>query len=223
MITAKKFLFDDIFEQDHRAKHEPIYSQIEVDHLLSQRHNLGFNEGQAQAQSDIDAMNQLHLDHIHTMTKKILEIHHQTHAALAADVSNVCRLIIQKTLPFMLQKHGFEELFTFIESVMKNHDNTSAMKIMVSTEYVQPLHDKIIPILQQHDKLTVSIEADSTLELSECRVEWPSGGIERLLSHVNTQVDDALSRMTAYADFQKQQLIALAPQLIDVIGDDSHE
>ena len=222
MITAKKFLFDDIFEHDHRAKHEPIYSQIEVDQLLAQRHNLGFNEGQADAQSDIDAMNQHHLNHIYDMTKKILATHDETHAALAAGVSTVCRLIIQKTLPLMLQKHGFEEMFTFIQSVMKSHDNTTAMKITVSADYVQPLCDKITPILQQHDQLTVSIEADTTLQPSECRVEWSSGGIERLLNHVSTQVDDALSRMTAHADFQKQQMISTSQQPIDVRGDDSH-
>jgi flagellar biosynthesis/type III secretory pathway protein FliH len=210
-MRAEKFGFGAIFEQEYLSRHDPIYSQAQMEQFITEHFQNGLASGKKQAQEDIDAMNTHHLEKIHDSVKELTAIQTEMFETLQGHVSTVCREITAKMLPTLAQLGAIDEVLSIVDLAFKAHEHANLLKIHVGSGYKQGLTEKLKTKLSEGTEMSFTVLEDENLAPSECRIEWETGGVERLLTHIQAQVDCALERLSSAAEYRRQELHASPP------------
>ena len=223
MVTpSQKFQFDAIFEPEHMLRNDPLYSQHHLDSVLAQatleHYQNGFQTGQQEMQNSVNAVSTGHLQSIHGALSDLLQTQRHIFETLEEHTSAICREITQKMLPVLAEQGAIDEILQVIAQAFDAKEDHHTMKVYVQKDYVDSVTQKVEGIFQDKLDVSLSVMEDAALQTSECRVEWETGGIERLTGHIQNQIDQALDRLTASAHFRDSELKA---EILQTIEDNS--
>ena len=108
---------------------------------------------------------------------------------LAAEISAV---IIEKTFPVLSERGATDELSEFIKLGLEQCPEDIACQVIVSPqlqEDTQKYISRLVPPVK------VNVESDPTFSITDCRIQWGQGGVERLTKSIIDQVTEGLSRL----------------------------
>ncbi len=205
-LKIQKFDFGEIFEKSHMAVNDPKYSHLEMEQFTIDHFQKGFNAGKDETQKDIDAMNTHHLQQVHGRLTEVLSLQQEMFVTLAENVSHVCRIVTGKMLPAMVDKGALDEILEVVNLAFKAHKHDNFLKIYVGSSYQQALMTRLEEKLDKKGEASFEVISDETLQAADCRVEWETGGVERLTDHIHLQIQTALERLTSTADYQREEL-----------------
>jgi flagellar biosynthesis/type III secretory pathway protein FliH len=148
---AKKFEFKKIFEPAYMALHEPLYNQIEMEQLLSQRYQEGFAAGQTQASKANEAMIAQHLASIQRHLASLSVLQREIYDKLPESVSKICRLITEKMVPGLAEKGAVEEVLHTIDLAFKICHKTPVLYVYVGPRWIDGVKDRLNAAESQQD------------------------------------------------------------------------
>lgn len=195
MEAARKFTFGESFVNAEGAIINP-----DIEHAREAGKQAGYDEGYAQAKSEIEADTLAMMTFVNLKLEEIREAQKEAYEFVTGSTVQLVRKIIERILPHMIKMHGDSEVESFVDEVLKRLKPTGQVTI-----YVNPALQKATEVrVQEHlsnfeAQMNIIIKPDETLERTDCRVLWDDGGVEHIKAELLKQVDSALDRVLSNA------------------------
>lgn len=184
-------------EEEPEEPEPPTFSEEE----LAQARDEAFAAGKAEAAREAAAA-------METVAAQALEVIAAKMDALREDVRDaregrageglaVAAAIVRKMLPAADPDLAGAEILQVVDTAMARIYEEPRVVIRVNDGLVEALEDKIRNIAERDGypgALTVAPDPD--LPVSDCRIEWGAGGVERDLGALWTEVEDIIHRNT---------------------------
>ena len=107
----------------------------------------------------------------------------------AAEISAA---IIEKTFPVLSKRGATDELKEFIKLGLQQCPEDIACHVIVSAQLQEDIQKYIARLVPP---VKITVEGDPTLSITDCRIHWGQGGVERLTKSIIDQVTEGLSRL----------------------------
>jgi len=217
MAKMEKFLFDTEFEVDDEDwdKEEveeapdpntiPRYSEDEMQAALLQAREESQSEGHAAGLADARA-------EVATFaSQELVKIGEQITRLAAAEANNidmarheatgVALAVGRRLASALIDRHPLEFAEEMIADTLKHMTEAlrnSKITIRVAPDLAEPLTTHIGSITQNTGFTGQTIVlAEQEFGAGDCRVEWAHGGAERLMTDIDTWIEDAVGRYLA--------------------------
>lgn len=213
----RPFLFENNFDEDaeerarekaeaeERARLEteaaeaepppPTFSEEE----LAAARQAGYLEGRNAGISEAHASNERRaadaLDQVSRAIAQLDRAQREGLTELMRGALEVTHAMMRKLLPDYIRRHGSDEIQALVREVLETLIEEPRVVIRVPEALVEILK----PRIAQAGKATsfegqLVVFGESTLDESDCRVEWSSGGAERLLQQSLDQIAAVVGR-----------------------------
>lgn len=191
MADAAKFLFDTVFQSpDEQPKKPLVYSEEDMQALKEAAFEAGRESGfqEALLGQEREALDEV----VDTLSSRQQSLEEQTHQS----VTQMILHIFHNLFPVYAQRSGFDEVKQLIEAAFASHES---MKLTLT------LHPDCVPYFQVFQQglqekgfaNEVQCLTDPAMALSDVRVDWQGGGMERRTERLQEEVEIALTRLGA--------------------------
>jgi len=228
MAVAKKFLFENDFDDPMPAKKAkapaasvvakasqvpepapeppaPTFSEAdlaaacaEARHLGEQEgHRRGLTEGQQRLEAQIAAA----LSTISAQLTLAVRTATETPVNMTMAATDLAMAIIRKLHPALAARRGLEEIEAALAGCMEQLKSEPRLVAYVPVGLLDAMNERIgqISASRGFDGRIVLI-GDEALGDSDCRIEWPDGGLERDCNRVWQDIEAALDHCRSVAD-----------------------
>lgn len=187
MAEVKPYLFDECFDEE-------MISASMVDAIKDQ----AFKEGEASGIEYARNMNETHaanvLPGIENGVRELAEIEREKLHQVSKIAASVTAKIIGKIFPSLEKMSAAAEVENFINEQVIALKNHAEYVVTVNQEMVDDVR-KYLERNMQETGVNVKVAEDSFMAISDCRIEWEQGGVERMTTMLLEQVTERLSAM----------------------------
>lgn len=196
----KKFLFD----QNDFDKNTPVaatYTEEQAAQIKAQAYAQGKSDGQKEA-----------LQSIESQIAKILQLADQKLGQMvareelrdlekSADTIKLCMQIVHKILPQFAEKCALDEIERVILQSLATRRDEPRIAVTVPSAHLDALTPRIDALaLEKGYAGKVILIADDNMGVSDCRVEWADGGMERLYASLFSKIETELTKTLTGVD-----------------------
>ncbi|MBL4803037.1 MAG: hypothetical protein JKY45_14225 [Emcibacter sp.] len=187
-MTAVRFTFEDDFDNSSSN-----LSQKKLEELRATI----FAEGQEAGRTEIlDSLQQSCenlLQNIFTASQNLAARQEEQVALMHKEAAKLAFTIIQKLAPAMVEKTPLAEIELLVEKCLKNSPLEPRLVIRVDETLLPILQDK----LEDMKKASgypgqVILIGEAMTHISDCRVEWANGGVERDFTSLMSTIDNTV-------------------------------
>lgn len=119
----------------------------------------------------------------------------------SVDTARLTLSIVKKMMPNLSSKFAEDEIIALVKQALSDRPDEPRLVVVVHDEMLEPLRQKIDDITNsQAFQGKVVIIADDTIALTDCRVEWADGGIEKdfkvLYAAIEKSFNSVLQRLS---------------------------
>ena len=198
--AVESVLLNDIIEvtDTTEEKIELKYSQEEVDSFVKEAEararELGYNDGFSAATSEIQKMQQSVLEDIGTKISALVSDSSNIAAASEAAAIKVALEAVHKILPSLERDVAKKELIAFLGDNFNKFKNESGLSFNFNPQMAAEIAPQLSKLAEKHDfEGKISIHKDADMSLSDCKVEWKNGGVERNITKVLNKIEELIS------------------------------
>ena len=175
------------------APPEVLYSREELqaaEHLAEEK---GYERGYYTAISEKEKAENLLLDSINNRLMTILS---EVGAQTAEQEQSLLRFavsLVRKLLPSLEEEVALKEVEAFISDNFKNFAKEGILSFRFHPDMVSKIAPKISRLAEKNDfSGRIAVHKDENLGLSDCKIEWNNGGVERNMEQTLSRVEDLL-------------------------------
>ena len=192
-----------VSEPEPKPDIEPISTpkQVEVTYSLSELQdavNKAKEDAYAKAlqdssQSDTAKQNIL-LEDISNRLMTVFAAQEQKKADDEVMILNFAMELVSKILPTLEKTQAAAEVQNFLANNFANFAGQESLSFSFHPDTIKLVADNIGRLAEQHDfEGKIAVHKDDTLGVSDCRVEWRSGGVERSTSKILDKVQSLIN------------------------------
>lgn len=178
----------------------PTYTQQELDQAVETARQEAFEEGQKQAAQEsavsLEKKTADTFESVAASLESLLKAEAERDAMFQQDILKITRAALARLVPHYLKSHGHDEIEHFIREVVKSQDKAAEITIFVSPS----VSDKVEAMVKDHPALSgyiLYVKNDDSLQDSDCRIEWPSGGAIKSMGALEEQIDAIIKEYLA--------------------------
>lgn len=170
-MTAVKFTFDDDFDG-----HGSSMSQRKLEDMRREAYDAGRAEALAGLEQNCEVM----LRNLASAAQTLTTRHHEQITLMNKETAKLAYSIIEKLAPATAANTPLSEIELLVENCLKNSPLEPRLVIRVDDGLLPLLQDKIKD-LQKNSEYPgqIVLIAEQMTHVSDCRVEWANGGVER--------------------------------------------
>lgn len=198
-IKNNKFLFDlnnfdeEFYDGQPEEEEEPPVPTFSEEELATEKQKsyeegklAGLSEARGEREKVVgDILNQIsqRLPQLTVSEKKRNE-------EFQAEALTLVRAFIEKIFPTLNKKYGIDEIMTFIESVIEQHDSSLEIIVEVSPEYVLDIQKHIDQIFESSDSRSKNyrVTGNDKLNTGDCKIQWAQGGAHRYANKLAEEI-----------------------------------
>lgn len=175
-------LSDDAIEKERIAKlnRPPTYSE----ETLKSEKDASFAQGQQKGIEETRAQQAEQLNHaLQQMIQQLTQLSSQEQARTEQFIADSVRLslnVLHKVFPTLLAEHNMEEMRQLLEETALSQTSETAFTVFIHPDHGDDIKQHTEDIKQKISKsIAFTIKEDSSVPLTDCRIEWSHGGAER--------------------------------------------
>jgi flagellar assembly protein FliH len=173
----------------------PTFSEAELASARQAGFLEGRNAGISEAQASLERRGADALDQVSRALAQLDRAQREGVVELMRGALEVTHTIVRKVLPDFVRRHGSDEIQALVRQVLETLVEEPRVVIRVPQDLVEMLK----PRIAQAGKATsfegqLVVFGEPTLGDSDCRVEWSSGGAERLVQQSLDQIAAVVGR-----------------------------
>lgn len=193
---TRKFLFDLSFDDEvgslgkKSEKPKPTYSQEQLDEAKQEAYAAGFAEGQRSMQESQQQSLNLLMANVEERLAQVMSKGEGVWQGLLAQCQEIALVIAHKIMPSFTARHGMDEIESIVSRVMAEMGREPRLVFRVPESQFDDAKARIENIARQAayaGKLVIL--GDPDLGVSDCRIEWADGGIERDIGKLWQSID----------------------------------
>lgn len=197
---ARKFLFDCSFNDDiaeaelETAKAQeppkPTFTQEQVETVRAGAYESGYAEGQKSMANDQRQLLNVTLSKLSKQLEQITKTSAEGWQRQMAQTQEVAIAIARKLMPEYAARNGIEEIQAIISSVMAQVAREPRLVVRVGEAQFDAVNEKIKEISERQAYAgKVIVLAEDKMGVSDCRIEWADGGVERDMAALWQEID----------------------------------
>lgn len=214
----RKYLFDLAFDDgqnkksDEREKPKPTYSQEQLDAEKQASFDQGMQAGQKSMMEDQQQYMNALLSQIDQRLSHVMTESFGEWQRLLTQLQEIALVIMRKLMPSYVEKHGLGEVESIVEKVLNEVSREPRLVFRINEQMFDTISAKINAIAaQQAYAGKVVILGDPTIDISDCRIEWADGGIERNVQTLWQSIERVMSEAQTFETTQLAPLSDHAP------------
>ncbi len=185
----------DIKQEIIAEENDLRFSQDDIDVAVASAEAKGYEKGFAAAESEIQSKQQLILENIE---KSLYELVHEQKEMFLENEKSAMQVAIEaicKILPTIEKDVAKKEVEAFLSDNFAKFRQESCLSFSFHPDMVAEIAPKLSKLAEKNDfEGKISVHKDMTLSISECRVEWKNGGVERNISENINRIEELISK-----------------------------
>lgn len=212
--TMEKFLFNQMFDEEvierqrleaiERQEQErteaenapPTYTVEELEAAKIAAHQQGIQEGRSEAMASIEQQANLTLDLVLRQIGDLLAEYKNWTAEVHHDSISMAVSIMRKLAPELLRGSELPQVEHIVNEAFQFLTDQPKVMIRVASDLEDALVGKVNLMASRVGyEGQVVLTGDPDLELTDCRISWYAGAVERSLDETWSQIDEMVDRV----------------------------
>ena len=186
-----------IFEEEHVDNApeiiEPSYSEEELKEAVKQAEEAAYSKGFQAASDDISEKHNLLLGDIKNQLMAIYAEIENKKSEIETSSLKFALGVIRKVLPTLERERAEAEVKSFLADNFANFAGQESLSFSFNPETVSLVAESIGRLAEQNDfEGKIAVHKDASLGVSDCRVEWKSGGVERSMTKTLDKIENLI-------------------------------
>lgn len=183
---------DEQLEQPIEAPIEK-FSREELDSAVKLAEEKGYEQGFQASANDMIAKQNVLLEELNNRLMAIFATIDEQKTSLEADALKFALSLFQKMLPTLEKTAAKDEVRKFLSDNFANFSAQDNLSFSFNPETLPLIAKDLGRLAEQNDyEGKIAVHKDDTLGLSDCRVEWKNGGVERSVAKNLTKVENLI-------------------------------
>lgn len=204
----KKFTFDtefrpegDLISNAARARQKKVFTQEELDHMLSRAREQGMKAGQVRAAEAIAAaVQQLCVIVQQTMNEAQDEIDD-----LRREAGSIALIAARKLAHVAVSQMPHGEVEEALREALHQAIGEPRIVLRAAPQTVEAIKDKLDEFaLDTGYEGRLVASPDPTIRGADCRIEWRGGGAERSMQHLEEAIGAIITRHFSQAETRSE-------------------
>lgn len=188
-MTAVKFTFDDDFENSAGGN----LSQKKLDEMRATVFAEGQEAGRTEVLEGLQQSCENLLQNIFSATQKLADRQDEQVALMHKEAAKLAYAIIEKLAPALVEKTPLAEIEILVNQCLENSPLEPRLVIRVDEAILPTLQDKLeeMKIASGYAGQVILI-SETMAHVSDCRVEWANGGVERDFNGLMSTIENTI-------------------------------
>lgn len=184
----------DYVQEAEVEENSAVYTEEEFKKALSQAEEMAYNKGLEEAKNSLEEKQNILLEDIKNQLMTIFASLEDKKSDMEISMLNFAVSMVRKLLPTLEKERAEKEVKNFLAENFANFSSQEALSFSFHPDIISKVADSIGRLAEQNDfEGKISVHKDVSLGLSDCRVEWKSGGVERKTSNVINNVENLIN------------------------------
>ena len=171
-----------------------VYTEEELQEEIKQAKEEAYNKGLEEAKNSLEEKQNILLEDIKNQLMTIFASLDEKKSDMERSTLNFAVGLVKKILPTLEKERAEQEVKSFLAENFANFASQEALSFSFNPEIISQVADSIGRLAEQNDfEGKISVHKDVSLGLSDCRVEWKSGGVERKTSNILNKVENLIN------------------------------
>ena len=186
-VLAKK-------EEAEKPK-EPSYSQSELDAAVKSAEEQGYEKGFSSATTELQKAAATALEEINNRLVALLSGEVENRREAEASALKFAVELVRKLLPNLEVEVAKQEVEAFLSDNFSKFRGEKNLSFSFHPDMAAEIAPQLSRLAEKNDfEGKISVHKDINLNLSDCRVEWRNGGVERNTEEVLEKVENILNQ-----------------------------
>lgn len=208
MSEARPYMFDvDFSKQDFQPKETeieeeapppPMFSEAELNEARDQSYESGHAAGLAEATTGIEQHIAQNSDVMVAALSQVVAEQHRANEQTTKQAILVAKRLVEKLMPEMVRQNGADEIEAVVTDTLETMLEAAQISVFVHPDLQEEMSERLKQIAAQTNlNENLSVHADDSLGLSDCRMEWGSGNARRVVDETWQKLSEAVDRNVA--------------------------
>mgnify|MGYP000486442781 CR=1 FL=1 len=198
--TPEKFLFDlNDFSNEkpvNAEEEEKSFSEEELNSAREESFRLGVHDATQKIRNEHEERSIQTQENLTQQLVTLLEAEQRREIEKSLDTAKLVLSIVKKMMPGLSRKYGEDEIISLVRQSLSDRADEPRIVLSVHESMLETMRGKIDNITQsQAYQGSVVIIADDNLSVTDCRVEWADGGIEKDFDRLYASIDKAFQQV----------------------------
>ena len=186
-VLAKK-------EEAEKPK-EPSYSQSELDAAVKSAEEQGYEKGFSSATTELQKAAATALEEINNRLVALLSGEVENRREAEASALKFAVELVRKLLPNLEVEVAKQEVEAFLSDNFSKFRGEKNLSFSFHPDMAAEIAPQLSKLAEKNDfEGKISVHKDINMGLSDCRVEWRNGGVERNTEEVLEKVENILNQ-----------------------------
>lgn len=169
------------------------YSQDELDAAVKAAEERAYEKGFKSASGETEQQQHDLLNDINGRLMTLLSEREEVEKNVETDTLRFVADVVRKILPSMEKEQATAEVSKFLTDNFSNFRREISLSFSFNPEVISAMPELISKLADRNDfEGKIAVHKDASLGLSDCRVEWQNGGVERNTHKMLEKIDDLL-------------------------------
>ena len=173
----------------------PSYSQEELDKAIANAEEKALAKGKEIAIEESEQRKQLLFSEIESNLRMLIEKQDEYLQSLEKTVIELAVVAIEKILPSLEQDVAKKEVEAFLDDNFIKFRRENNLSFTFSPDMVAEIAPILSKLANKNDyEGKIAVHKDINLGLTDCRVEWKNGGVERSSAKIKDKIKDLIQK-----------------------------
>ena len=169
----------------------PSYSQDELDAAVRQASEEAYRKGAEEVKQSLEIEQVKLLEEIERQLKNIFDQIESKAAEREAGALKVAMSAVEKIFPTLEKEQAEAEIKKFLNDNFVQFASQEMLSFSFHPDSISLIAESLGKLAEKNDfEGKIAVHKDETLGVSDCRVEWKSGGVERKVSAALEKIED---------------------------------
>lgn len=186
---------DVVYEEVIEPEPEPVktYTEEELAEQVRIAEQNGYEKGFKSSQCDIDAASVNVLNEINNRLLQLITDEQKQNSEMEKQSLDLVLSIVRKLVPSLLADEAKNIVNKFIADNFNNFKNEAKLSFYIHPDIISCVQKNIANLANRHDfEGKIALHKDNNLGISDCRIEWENGGVERNAGHLVGKIETML-------------------------------
>lgn len=195
---TKEEKVEDVLEEKEKEPEkpkEPSYSQSELDAAVKSAEERGYEKGFNAATTEMQKAKASVLEEVNNRLMALLSGEDENKREAEASALKFAVELVRKLLPNLEAGVAKQEVEAFLSDNFSKFRGEKNLSFSFHPDMAAEIAPQLSKLAEKNDfEGKISVHKDINLNLSDCRVEWRNGGVERNMEEVLEKVENILKQ-----------------------------
>ncbi len=190
---VRETVYEEVVEPEPEPEPVKTYTEEELAEQVRIAEQNGYEKGFKSSQCSIDAASVNVLNEINSRLLQLITDEQKQNSEMEKQSLDLILSVVRKLIPSLLADEAKNIVNKFIADNFNNFKNESKLSFYIHPDIISCVQENIAKLANRHDfEGKIALHKDNSLGVSDCRIEWENGGVERNAGRLVDKIETML-------------------------------